>query len=106
MGPALVVLALVLSTGGVAVVGHADPGSAAGGAQSQCPAPVVIRGPTAGPTVVRTPVDNKSIVLNTNGYNYPLDGEWHPDPSLAPQGVPAGVLPRDLETPPTAPEAK
>jgi hypothetical protein len=102
MGPALVVLALVFSTGGVAVVGHADQGSAAAAAQSQCPAPVVIRRPNAGPTVVRTPVDNKSIVLNTNGYNYPLDGEWHPDPSLTPQGVPAGVLPQDLETPPAA----
>jgi len=106
MGPALVVLALVFSTGGVALVGNADPGSTGGAAQSQCPAPVVIRRPAAGPAVVRTPVDNKSIVLNTNGYNYPLDGEWHPDPSLAPQGVPAGVLPQDLETPPAAPAPK
>lgn len=106
MGPALVVLALVFSTGGVALVGRADPGSAAGAAQSQCSAPVVIRRPNAGPTVVRTPVDNRSIVLNTNGYNYPLDGEWHPDPSLPPQGVPDGVLPEKLEAPPAAPEPK
>lgn len=99
LGPSLVALALVFSTGGVAIVGHADSSGNEEVAQSQCPAPVTPRR-VSGPSVPREPkstADNKSIVLNTNGYNYPLDGQWHPDPVAQPEGVPDGVLPKAIE---------
>jgi hypothetical protein len=56
--------------------------------------------------VPRNTGSSKSIVLNTSGYNYALEGQWHPDPVATPQGVPDGVLPKDLEAAPAAPEAK
>jgi hypothetical protein len=58
------------------------------------------------PPVPKNAASNKSIVLNTSGYNYSLEGQWHPDPVATPQGVPDGVLPEDLEAAPAAPEAK
>ena len=120
LAPSLVALALVFSTGGVAIVGRADSSSVSGSisdekpaldqkpeAQSQCGAPPMARR-TATParTEPRIATENKSIVLNTNGYNYPLEGQWHPDPVASPQGVPDGVLPQDREAVPAAPEAK
>ncbi len=107
LGLSLVALTLVFTTGGVAIVGHADSGADGAAAQSQCPAPVVIkRSATAKPQVPRANPDNRSIVLNTSGYNYPLEGQWHPDPSVRPSGVPDGVLPEELEEVPAAPASK
>ena len=113
LAPSLVALALVFSTGGVAIVGHADPGAEPKADSQQsvdpgtCEAPPGFRrtGP-AKPRVLKDAEGNKSIVLNTSGYNYVLDGEWRPNPLAVPQGVPDGVLPGDLPTPPASPEAK
>ena len=130
MGPSLLVLALVFTTGGVAIVGQA--GSTADGQsvapqnatpaeqsppaqaeQSACEAPQGVR--RAGPSprhVLKDAPGNKSIVLNTSGYNYTVEGEWRPAPTAQPQGVPEGVLPdgakpkRSEAEPPAAPEAK
>lgn len=127
-GPSLLALALVFSTGGVAIVGQA--GSAADGKtpapenmtpveqslpapteQTLCePGPGFQRTLAAPPRVIKDAADNKSIVLNTSGYNYVLEGEWRPDPTAKPQGVPDGVLPEGAlpneAAPPAAPEAK
>jgi len=107
--PSLLALSLAFSTGGVAIVGRADssaPPRAASGnpgsdLPSQCtppiPAPRADQAATSRPREAGPEAANESIVLNTSGYNYSLQGEWHPDPAASPQGVPAGVLPRDLE---------
>ncbi len=119
IGPSLLVLSLVFSTGGVAIVGQA--GSTAPEAQQAAPAVPTEQGtcePGSGfrrtaPTPLRVLKDaphNKSIMLNTSGYNYPLDGEWRPNPTAKPVDVPNGVLPNPQDaapaTPPAAPEAK
>lgn len=128
IGPSCLVLALVFSTGGVAIVGQA--GSPADGKtpapetvtpiqqstpvateQTTCePGPGFRRTLTAPPRVIKDAAGNKSIVLNTSGYNYVLEGEWRPDPTAKPQGVPDGVLPEGAlpneAAPPAAPEAK
>jgi hypothetical protein len=125
IGPSLLVLALVFTTGGVAIVGRA--GSTADGqsvapAEQSAPAqtdagtcqpePGFHRTSAAPPRVLKDADGNKSIVLNTSGYNYALEGEWRPDPTATPQGVPEGVLPDDAlpkgheAAPPAAPESK
>jgi hypothetical protein len=122
--PSLVALALVFSAGGVAIVGRADSNSnrtpdtqqSVAPAEKtpptpqqpdQCAAPSMARrAPIPARTVPRAVTENKSIVLNTNGYNYPIEGQWHPNPVGRPHGVPDGVLPKDLEAAPAVPEAK
>ena len=125
IGPSLLVLALVFSTGGVAIVGQAgspadqqssvqqsvepsDEITPAGPEQAMCEAPAGFQRTTpAQPRVLKDAPDNKSIVLNTSGYNYLLEGEWRPDPVAKPQGVPEGVLPNSSSAaPPAAPEKK
>jgi hypothetical protein len=131
IGPSLLALSLAFSTGGVAIVGQAGSTADAssvdgkGGAQqsvtpveqsdptqatpSQCEAPPGFRRTESGkPRELKDAPDNKSIVLNTSGYNYVLEGEWRPDPTAKPQNVPEGVLPKEHETatPPAAHEAK
>ncbi len=116
-------LGLVFSTGGVAIVGQA--GSTAEKAAQpgvtpadQSPAPQALPsgcelpgGPRSAPNARQQALkgarDNKSIVLNTSGYNYALDGEFKPDPNAQPSGVPEGVLPKGTPSaPPAAPQAK
>jgi hypothetical protein len=120
IGPSLVVLSLVFSTGGVAIVGQA--GSTDTDAQQAAPAAPTEQGtcePEAGfrrtapaqPRALKDAPRNKSIVLNTSGYNYLLEGEWRPEPTAKPVGVPDGVLPNPQDAapsapPPAAPEAK
>ena len=119
----LVALSLVFSTGGVAVVGRADSTSPAKPPAQQSGEPVQAMNPAAQlPTECAVPTrpsrttvvpstlgkpggGPRSIVLNTSGYNYPIEGQWRPEPVGRPQGVPDGVLPRD-EPAPAAPEAK
>ena len=125
IAPSLLVLALVFSTGGVAIVGQAgSPADGKADAQrsttpaeqgqptqalpSECEAPPGFH-PTAPaqPRVLKDAPGNKSIVLNTSGYNYVLEGEWRPEPNAKPTGVPDGVLPDEHDAaPPRAPEAK
>jgi hypothetical protein len=128
IGPSLLVLALVFSTGGVAIVGQADSSADANSPAPQSTTPVEQATPTptdqamcepgpgfqrtlpAPPRVLKDAAGNKSIVLNTSGYNYALEGEWRPAPNARPQGVPDGVLPDGAlpteAAPPAAPEAK
>src|SRR5262245_11399929 len=114
LGPTLVVLALVFSTGGVAIVGHAGSPEAAKSehkaapvAPNSCETPAGFRPAPVKPQVLKDATGNKSIVLNTSGYNYVLDGEWRPAPVGEPQDVPHGVLP-DAKgaVPPAAPAKK
>jgi len=112
IAPSLLVLALVFSTGGVAIVGQAgspaEQSEETQASPSQCEAPPRFR-PTAParPRVLKDAAGNKSIVLNTSGYNYVLEGEWRPEPTAKPTGVPDGVLPNAHDAaPPAAPEAK
>jgi hypothetical protein len=102
IGASLVALSLVFSTGGVAVLGHADE------AQNRCEVPQGFkRSPNARPQKLGPAASNKSIVLNTAGYNYPLEGEWRPDPVAKPTGVPQGVLPDGHPSaPPASPAPK
>ncbi len=131
IAPSLLVLALVFSTGGVAVVGQAgstaDAATADGKAEaqasttpagqsessepvpSQCEAPPGFRRTApAKPRVLKDAAGNKSIVLNTSGYNYVLEGEWRPNPVAKPRNVPEGVLPNDHDAAPpaAAPDAR
>lgn len=122
IGPSLLVLALVFSTGGVAIVGQAgstdgksepqqsvapvDQSIATQAEPSQCEVPARRSAPGQ-PRALKDAADNKSIVLNTSGYNYALEGEWRPNPVAKPQGVPAGVLPNPQDAaPPASPEPK
>jgi hypothetical protein len=123
IGPSLLVLGLVFSTGGVAIVGQA--GSTAEKAAQpgvtpadQTPAPQTLpsacelpgglrAAPNARQQALKNNAGNKSIVLNTSGYNYAREGEFRPDPNAQPSGVPEGVLPKGATSaPPAAPQAK
>ena len=132
LAPSLLALALVFSTGGVAIVGRADSSSASGEfaspdrkpetqtsvapavqtspspqASGQCAAPrMARRAATRAKAAPRIASESKSIPLNTNGYNYPLEGQLQPDPVASPRAVPVGVLPQVREVDPAAPEAK
>ncbi len=114
LGPTLVVLALVFSTGGVAIVGHAGSPEAAQAEQgaapvapNACETPAEFRPAPVKAQVLKDVPNNKTIVLNTSGYNFVLDGEWRPAPVGEPQDVPEGVLPDDTDSaPPTAPAKK
>ena len=105
-------LGLLFSTGGVAIVGqagsNADQTPAPQAAPSECEAPGGFRPiPNTKPHVLKDAPDNKSIVLNTSGYNYALEGEWRPSPVGEPLDVPEGVLPNDAgSAPPAAPARK
>ena len=119
LGPSLVVLALVFSTGGVAIVGQA--GSSADGkaeaqpsaapseqvapaqaAPSECPAPASSRARLRSRGRSRTRRATV-VALNTQRLQlHALEGEWRPEPTAKPSGVPEGVLPNDA-VPPAAP---
>ena len=90
--PSLVVLSLVFSTGGVAVVGRADPSAVSRPADpkqlppakplpDQCStAPRNQRVLGARPRVKREKRP-ETVVLNSRGYNYANQGEVHPAPA-------------------------
>ena len=103
IGPSLLVLGLVFSTGGVAIVGQADSSADRTDATqqsvlpvdqsavpealpSECQAPAGFRPLPAKQQVLQDAPGNKSIVLNTSGYNYVLEGEWRPEPTAKPHG--------------------
>jgi hypothetical protein len=119
IGPSLLVLGLVFSTGGVAIVGQADPSADQTDAKpsvlpadqsvapqappNECQAPAGFRPAPVKQQVLKDAPGNKSIVLNTSGYNYVLEGEWRPEPTAKPRGVPKGVRPNDVDSLPAAP---
>jgi len=102
--PSLVVLALVFSTGGVAIVGRADTSNVSKPADpkqlppakplpDQCgPSDRTHRVLGARPRVKR---ENKpsTVVLNSKGYNYANQGEVHPAPAAP--ATPAAPAPAD-----------
>ena len=112
LGLSLVALGLIFSTGGVAIVGQAgsteagkSEQAAPAAAPNSCETPAGFRPAPVKPQVLQDAAGNKSIVLNTSGYNYVLEGEWRPSPTARPQGVPEGVLPNDADSaPPAAPD--
>lgn len=119
--PSLLALALVFSTGGVAIIGHADPvgtpktpvttgRSADAKSATQCAVPNSSNRHTAATRHKRTaPLGSgkNTIVLNTTGYNYATDGQWKGSPVGPPQALPEGMRPKSAKpVPPAANEAK
>lgn len=90
--PSLVVLSLVFSTGGVAVVGHADSSAVSKPADPKQLPPAKPLPDQCGPTVrsgrvlgarprVKRESRPETVVLNSRGYNYANQGEMHPAPA-------------------------
>lgn len=96
--PSLVVLSLVFSTGGVAIVSRADSSATstpaavpAKPAATQCAVPnSVPRNAEATRRRRSATLDQtgkNTVRLNTTGYNYPRDGEWKGSPVEPPKGL-------------------
>ena len=96
--PSLVVLSLVFSTGGVAIVGRADSSATSTPAAlpvkpaaTQCAVPNSVPRNAEATRRRRTATIDQTgkntVVLNTSGYNYPTDGQWKPSPVDAPKGM-------------------
>jgi hypothetical protein len=92
LAPSLVVLSLVFSTGGVAVVGRADSSAVSKPADPKQLPPAKPLPDQCGPAVrsgrvlgarprVKREGKPASVVLNSSGYNYPNAGEIKPAPA-------------------------
>ena len=82
IGPVVVILAIALSSGGVAYRSQAEPAASTHADAGQC------RVDAAAPTGMPAPVDITGIeeraskkfrALSGTGYNYPEPGTWHPE---------------------------
>ena len=119
IAPSLVVVSLVFSTGGVAIMGRADSGADAKPAanqtgstpakiSTQCSVPSKPRNSAATRRKRTAQIDSgkNTIVLNTSGYNYATEGQWQESPIGPPRGGADGALPKSAGPSPAEPASK